>query len=429
MSSSPYKKPKKKKNKKMVLVVEMIVLAVLIFVLFVSAWAAQKLSLIQRTELDPNKVFTSDTYNQGKNDVPSDDLDPISPNPETGSDGQTAASYSGIDIIALAGLDTRAGVEGRNSDTMILCCINHDTRSIKLVSLYRDTYLNIGNDYYGNPDSYTKSNAAYNLGGPEQFLSMLNLNLDLNITEFMTVDFRALAYAVDALGGLDVNCTREELVHLNNYNVETAKACEVPYEEVEIPDDPSFDGGRTRVFHLNGTQAVSYARIRRTAGYDYRRASRQREILRLIKEKAMNAGVGTIDTLLNNVLPYVTTNIDNGKIISMISNVLFYSLNDEDQTGFPFVHLPDTEEVTGSDSVLPVTLAYNVTLLHQYLFGDMSYTPSATVQEYSDHIVSVCGYGDESIQEASCIDYGEDLHVWTEEDEINSQNAEAAGGY
>ena len=208
-----------------------------------------------------------------------------------------------------------------NSDTMIICVLNHNERTIKLCSIYRDTYLNILEDLNGNPDCYTKANSAYAVGGPTQFLSMLNYNLDLSITEYMTVNFLALAETVDLLGGLDIEMTREEVVHLNNYNVETSQVCGVPYEEIQLPPESEFDGAMMRTFHCNGSQSVSYARIRYTSGNDFRRASRQREVLKLIKEKASTADLGTLDAILNAVLPDVTTNIDNMKLITLATKV------------------------------------------------------------------------------------------------------------
>ena len=154
-------------KKKILFVVEIIVLLLLSFVLFVFIWAAQKFTLVNHQELDKDRLFMADGVNSGA--AAGDKAD--------GQPQDTTSALTGIDVIALVGLDTRDELDGRNSDTMIIACINHNEKSIKLVSLYRDTYLNVGDDYYGNSNYYTKANAAYNLGGPEQFLSMVNLNL------------------------------------------------------------------------------------------------------------------------------------------------------------------------------------------------------------------------------------------------------------
>jgi len=430
-----YRALKAKKRKKKVLIIEIVIIAALALVLGVSIWATQKLSLVNRQEIDTEKLKTADEYNatvtaaptpvpqQTTEEVPGA-ITPV-PAEETGNT-YVAEQMEGMDIIALVGLDTRLTIEdGENSDTMMLCCINHNARTIKLVSIYRDTLLNLGEYYDGTPDYYAKANEAYNIGGPTQFLSMVNLNLDLNVSEFITIDFRALAYAIDVLGGLDVDMTRAELIHMNNYNVETSKVCEVPYEEVPVPDDVSFDGARTRTFHLTGTQAVSYARIRYTEGGDYRRASRQREVLTLVKDKAMSAGLGTIDSLLNTVLPYVTTNLDNGKILSLATNIISYDMDQSDASGFPAIRQEDDGSITGTDCIIPVTLEYNVLLLHNYIFGNTDYYPSDTVREYSDHIVEISGFGEEDIEATANIDYHDALGSWTAEGEAAAA-AEAA---
>lgn len=423
---SSEKKKKKKRRKKIIFIVEVVVLLLLSMVLFVTVWAAHKFSLVNHQDLDQDRLLTADEVN-GTQVVTGDRAE---------GDAQTAETVStltGVDMIALVGLDTRDEMSGKNSDTMIIACINHNEKTIKLVSIYRDTYLNVGDDYYGEPNYYTKANAAYNYGGPEQFLSMLNLNLDLNITQYATVDFSALATTIELLGGLDIDMTREELIHMNNYNVETSEACGVEYEAIEVPPEDEFDGAMTRTFHLNGTQAVSYARIRYTAGYDFRRASRQRLVLTKLMEKAKTMDLATLDSVLNSVLPLVTTNLDNVKLLSMIQPLMSYTMSQDDQTGFPFTHLQDNSYLTGTDCVLPVTLAYNVTRLHQFLFPDTEYTPSATVQEYSAYITSVCGYDDSYIETALGYDDGATIPGWSQEaqdaEDQAAAEAAAAEGY
>ena len=418
---------RQKRRRRSLLAVEIIILVLLTGALVVAVWASNKLSLVNYdSNFDRTKVKTATEANKQRATVKT-----VTPVPETeqNSTEETQSTVkkitptvteqpvqteetevresglSGIDMIALVGLDTRPLEEdedtGDNSDTMILCVINHNTKTIKLVSVYRDTYLNIGEDWDGTPDTFTKANAAYNIGGPEQFLSMINLNLDLDITEYVTVQFKALATAIELLGGLDVDLTYQEIVHLNNYNIETSAACDMEYVEIELPSLDELNGVMTKTYHLNGSQAVSYARIRYTDGFDFRRASRQRLILSLLKEKAKSADLATINRLLDAVLPLVTTNMDSAKIIQMAWPVLSYSMTSEDQAGFPFVHLEDDGEKTGEDCIIPVTLEYNVTQLHQMLFPDVEYYPSEIVLDYSEYITELTGYGEETIEPAS----------------------------
>lgn len=421
---------RRRKNRRGLLAAELIILAVLTVSLFGAVWVNHKLSLVNydkefdrtkvKTSTDTNKKTAEEEIIQAEAEetaAPSEDDPGEWQTPTTApapSDSQAAVDYglSGVDMIALVGLDTRITEEydGENSDTMMICCINHNDRTIKLISLYRDTYLNVGEDYYGNPDYFAKANEAYNLGGAAQFLSMLNLNLDLDITEYVSVEFKALATAIEMLGGIDVDLSYLEVLHLNNYNIETSEACGMEYIPVEFPPTDETDP-TTFTYHLNGSQAVSYARIRYTDGFDFRRTSRQRVVLTKLKEKAKSADMVSINNMLNAVLPLVTTNMDSAKILSMAVPILSYSMTPEDQSGFPFVHLEDDGSITGNDCVLPITLKYNVEQLHQFLLPGVEYYPSKTVEKYNEYIVSTTGYDENFIEPASQLDDGGALPV------------------
>ena len=302
------------------------------------------------------------------------------------SDNNVMKGYTTIGLIGLDGRDGELKT-GARSDTMIIARINNDTKKVKLVSVYRDTYLRIGEDSEGN-GQYNKANAAYAKGGPEQFLSMLNTNLDLNVTDFVSVDFQAVAEAVELLGGIDVELKEEEVVHLNNYCVETSKVTGMDYTPLEE---------KAGVHHLNGVQTVSYARIRYTSGNDFRRAARQREVIYKIVEKAKNSDIATLSKILDKVFPKVYTSFTKAEILQMGMSMMSYDI--EDQTGFPFDHLYGErvkDAMGGLDVVLPVTLESNVIKLHEFLYPEDSYTPSDEVKAYSQRIVDKSGFGDES---------------------------------
>ncbi len=302
------------------------------------------------------------------------------------SDNNVMKGYTTIGLIGLDGRDGELK-SGARSDTMIIASINNDTKKVKLVSVYRDTYLRIGEDSEGN-GQYNKANAAYAEGGPEQFLSMLNTNLDLNVTDFVSVDFQAVAEAVELLGGIDVELKEEEVVHLNNYCVETSKVTGMDYTPLEE---------KAGVHHLNGVQTVSYARIRYTSGNDFRRAARQREVIYKIVEKAKNSDIATLSKILDKVFPKIYTSFTKAEILQMGMSMMSYDI--EDQTGFPFDHLYGErvkDAMGGLDVVLPVTLESNVIKLHEFLYPEDSYTPSDEVKAYSQRIVDKSGFGDES---------------------------------
>ena len=298
----------------------------------------------------------------------------------------------GYTTIGLVGLDNRQGsLKQGNSDTMIIASINNDTKKVKLVSVYRDTYLRIGEDKEGN-GKYDKANSAYAHGGSEQFLSMLNTNLDLNLTDFVTVDFNAVAETAELLGGIDVELKEEEVVHLNNYCVETSEVTGMDYEPLEMV---------AGVHHLNGVQTVAYARIRYTAGNDMRRAARQREVIYKLVEKAKNASLSTLNKIVDKVFPMIYTSLSKADIFSMGMSMLSYDI--EDQTGFPFDHLygENVKNALNNDCVLPVTLESNVVKLHEFLYPEDAYVPSEEVKAYSQRIVDKSGFGEESRLEHS----------------------------
>ena len=300
----------------------------------------------------------------------------------------------GYTTIALVGIDSRDDKlkSDWNSDTMIIASINTDTKKVKLVSVYRDTYLCLGEDEDEN-NSYGLANSAYCTGGAKKMINMLNKNLDMNISDFVTVNFQAVAETVELLGGIDVEMKKEEVVHLNNYCVETSEVTGMDYTPLE-----EIEG----VHHLNGVQAVAYARIRKTSGNDFRRAARQREVIYRIVEKAKNSSIATLNTVLDKIFPMIYTSLTEKEILSMGMNMLSYDI--EDQTGFPFDHLyGDTvkEAMDGVDCVLPITLESNVIKLHEFLYPEDSYVPSNEVKTYSQEIIDKSGFGQESRLEHS----------------------------
>lgn len=300
----------------------------------------------------------------------------------------------GYTTIALVGIDSRDDKlkSDWNSDTMIIASINNDTKKVKLVSVYRDTYLCLGEDEDEN-NSYGLANSAYCTGGAKKMINMLNKNLDMNISDFGTVNFQAVAETVELLGGIDVEMKKEEVVHLNNYCVETSEVTGMDYTPLE-----EIEG----VHHLNGVQAVAYARIRKTSGNDFRRAARQREVIYRIVEKAKNSSIATLNTVLDKIFPMIYTSLTEKEILSMGMNMLSYDI--EDQTGFPFDHLyGDTvkEAMDGVDCVLPITLESNVIKLHEFLYPEDSYVPSNEVKTYSQEIIDKSGFGEESRLEHS----------------------------
>ena len=280
---------------------------------------------------------------------------------------------SGYRNIALFGVDSRDSSLGRGnrSDCIIIASINNDTKEIKLISVYRDTYVNI--DGYG----LDKITHAYSYGGPELALKTLNENLDLNVKEFVTVNFDAVADAVNALGGVDINIEADEIDYLNSYLVETSKVTGLETEQVT----------HTGLQTLDGVQAVAYSRIRYTSGGDYKRTERMRTVIEAMFEKLKTKSIGEINDLADQILPEVYTNLEPNELISLAPTVLQYEISDS--IGWPYeIRGITTDRWYG----VPVTLEENVKQLHEEAFGEENYTPSETVQEISDRIINDTGY-------------------------------------
>lgn len=278
----------------------------------------------------------------------------------------------GYTNVALFGLDTREGqlASGVNSDTMIIASVNNESGLINMASLYRDTYMNLGDD------TYEKANAAYSHGGPAQALSMINQAMDLDVQLFIACDFKALTVAIDCLGGLDVNMTAEEVVWMNGYVAETSEESGIYSPTLE---DQIWDG----VHHLNGTQATAFCRIRYTEGDDYKRTERQRYILSLIFEKAKTMDFATLNSIADQVFPLVYTNMTMAEMVQIGLKIVKFNM------GVSY-GLPDGK-VTGNvgkcgDAVVPTEWALDVSQLHAILFGEEGYIPSEKVHEIGDYI-------------------------------------------
>ena len=347
------KKRKARKRRRIILfAVEMVALVVLGVVL----WAVMKQPSMQKINVKEEDIVINDTV---ENNV----------------------AMKGYRNIALFGLDARDKNlgKGNRSDTIMIASINLDTGEVKLCSVYRDTYMNLGND------KYSKCNAAYASGGPEQAISMLNMNLDMNITDYVSIGFNGMIDVVNSLGGVEIDIREDEIKNLNDYqasmfSTETKERLTDDYVKVTQP------GLQT----LNGLQATAYCRIRYTAGDDFKRAERQRTVLLAILEKAKTASVGTLNDTLDKVLPNVATNLDTKEMLSVLKDLASYKVVATD--GFPF----ETNRVTGKvgkagSCVIPTSLEDNVVLLHKFFFEQEEYTPSKSVSNYSARVSSDTG--------------------------------------
>lgn len=280
----------------------------------------------------------------------------------------------GYTTIALFGGDSREGQleAGTHADTIIVASIDNETKEIKLMSVYRDTLVQEADG------ELKKANNAYFQGGPQEAINMLNRNFDLDIEHYVTVDFKALADTIDLLGGIEVEVTEEEAVETNKYIAETAMVVEKDVDYVE-------EGLQI----LDGVQAVTYARIRKNVGGDYARTERQRLVIQKVAEKVKQTDLATINDIIDEVFPQVSTSFTLGEMIKLAAGVMQYELGET--SGFPFEHTDSSIQGIGS-VVVPLGVAENVEELHTFLYPKDDYTVSQTVLNIASEIEYVSGY-------------------------------------
>ncbi len=317
--------------------------------IFGYAYFARRLNLISRPDVDKNVVKNED--------LQVEDL----------------VKMEGYWMIAVFGVDSRNGSTGagNQSDVNMIACVNQDTGEIKLVSLYRDTYLNTGDG------RYSKFNEAYAKGGPEQALKYLNKNLDLNITDYITFSWKAVADGINILGGVDINITNSEFKYINSFITETVNSTGVGSHQLTSAG----------MNHLDGVQAVAYGRLR-LMDNDYKRTERQREVIAQVFEKAKAADYSVLNNILVVVLPEVSTNLEFADLTQVALNTTKYYLSET--TGFPFT-CGDANMGSKGACVIPQTLSSNVSQLHAFLFDDEDYDPTQTVKDISARIASDTG--------------------------------------
>lgn len=333
---------------------------------------ASKWSKIETTKLDPEELHVSE---------------------------EAKERGTGYLNVALFGVDSRENeLEGdTRSDTIMIASLNRETLEVKISSIYRDTLME------QKDDSLNKANAAYAFGGPEDAVAMLNKNLDMDIEHYVTVNFDAMIDVVDAVGGVEIDVQEEEISYICGYVTEIMKVTGRESAGVTEPG-PQI---------LNGVQATAYSRIRYTAGDDFKRTERQREVLTKIIDKLQHASLSQINKIIDKVFPKVSTNFTMTEILEYAKDAFDYQLGET--TGFPFDKTTDTLTDIGS-VVIPVTLKSNVEQLHRFFYGDTNkYSPSSTMASISSRIASKSGNKQADVDESS--------------QEIMSQPEESYSGY
>lgn len=351
--------PGQKKHKNLPWVIALVLELVIVLVLlaaFVYTWANSRLDRIETVDL--NETKTNEDIKE-----------------------ETVQKMTGTQTFVLYGLDTRdleLDKSASRSDCMIICVINNDTKKVKLVSVYRDTLLDMRDDTHG----LQKAAHAYAYGGVQQSINMLNANLDLNIQDFVTVNFTALEKAIDALGGLDIEVKESELKKLNDSIRE------------QMYYDPSLNSSlidQTGIIHMDGVQATAWARVRATDQGDITRTWRQRTVISKMIEKAKQSDLDTLLATIDSVVDYVSTSLSKDEIMALAKNFMVEGYELDVTTGFPFTW--NTETLDDLGSILGACdLETNVTMLHKFLYGNDNYEASNTVKDISQRVIDRTGF-------------------------------------
>ena len=278
--------------------------------------------------------------------------------------------------IAVFGVDSRDGNTGKGalSDVEMLCSIHKKTGEIRLLSVFRDTYLRID-----QKEDFDKINEAYFLGGPEQAINALEDNLDLQIDDYATFNWKAVVDAINVLEGVDIDITDKEFPYINSFITETVNSTGVGSYQLE----------HSGMNHLDGVQAVAYARLR-LMDTDFNRTERQRKVLGQAMEKAKNSDLKTLTTLIGTVYPQIKTSVGVDNLAGMAKNAKKYYISQT--SGFPFSH--QEIKIGKKACVVPTTLESNVVQLHSFLYNTENYVPSENLKSISSHIIEVSGFGD-----------------------------------
>lgn len=346
----------RKKRKIIIFTIEIIVILAMVAVLYLVMSGTEESEGPKRVELVEEELINPELIEKEQQQ----------------QEQSVANTKKGYMNIALFGVDATKDSQlfkGSRSDSMMIASVNMETGDIKLVSVYRDTHLNLGTD------EYNKCNKAYAVGGAEQAVKMLNMNLDMDITNFVTVGYKGLSEVIDGLGGVYVDVDAEELKHINNYQIGIAEVLKCDYKAVT----------ETGLQLLDGIQATAYCRIRYTSGDDFKRAARQREVLNAIEDQAKKADFDTLSKVFNNAIDDIYTSLSNEDIMELLKNIANYRIVEE--AGFPEETMRTVANIGAKGScVIPLDLEKNVVWLHQFLYEDEAYTVTDSVKEYSKKI-------------------------------------------
>jgi len=276
--------------------------------------------------------------------------------------------------VAVFGVDGRDDVEGERTDTIMIASADYQHSKVKITSLMRDTYVYINPKY-----DYDKLNAAYAYGGPNLALQTINQNFDTTITDYITIDFDAMVSMVNAVGGVTIDIeTEDELDWVNEYLMDV--------NEKVATGSPFLEETGSQL--VDGSQALSYCRVRYVGDGDFDRTLRQRVVFEQVLSKALSLSLKDQYNLIMTTLPYVETSLSTLEIIKYGANLALMPSKDIEQDRFPTDELISLDMLDGVSYVIPNTLNKNIEALYQFIY-ETAYTPSDTATTISDEIETI----------------------------------------
>lgn len=284
--------------------------------------------------------------------------------------------------IALLGVDSRkmnkSNLSDNNTDCIMVISLNTKTNEVSLLSVYRDTYLPVDDD--GN---FGKINSAFQNGGAAQTMQSLNQAMDLDISNYVLFNFKMVSDLVNAVGGITVDVKSYEIEQLNKYTIQTAK--NIGQKKYNLVTKP----GKQK---LEGVQAVSYGRIRKGVGDDYKRTSRMRVVVTKVMNKVKGSSVTKLNKIMDICLKQCETSLSNSDMLNLAMRLSKMKI--KQSVGWPF---EVTEGYANQQAVVfPNDLLENVKELHKKLFGQKNYQPTSTVKEIAEKLETIIKTGSTS---------------------------------
>ena len=341
-------------------------------ILFVGFFAVSKWNLIQHVDVETKTDIYGNVIKQNS----SDEMDPEYV--EKISEGYMNFVVFGCDSTT-NGINGRGTslVSGTNTDVIMIISINKDTGDMKMVSVYRDTIF-----YMPDDGSYNKVNQAVAKWDVNSAVACLNQNLDLTLTDYVSVNWKAVALAINLLGGIEVDVPESMMSYINGYITETVQGTGIGSVQL------THSGVQT----LDGVQAVAYCRVRYIDN-DYNRTARQRAVVEKMVEKAKTADLATLMGIADAVFKETATSFELNEVLEMCG--LIYKLNITDTKGYPFYQLSQEYNanvpVQGGWPCFARGYCYNVKLLHEYLYGDVDYELTPTAYEINVNLENASG--------------------------------------